>query len=338
MTGKPLRQKDYRAARSNTPESIGPAALAVRLTARDRWLLRMLYEHQVLTSHQIAALGFTSRRVARRRLLTLFRYGVISRFTPYRTSGTHPTHYVLATVGAQVLAAEEGLDLKELRWRADRAIGISLGIHLAHTVGVADWFTALATTARQRRDQTLGQWWSQTRCQRLWGDLVRPDAYGRWSVGDTTIEFFLEYDLGTENLGQLTRKLHGYSELAESTAITTPLLIWLPTIRRETNARRALHEIWRSLDNPAAVPIATAAADFDNPEPHQPGPAGRVWLPLDSEPGTGRVHLHQLTRRWPRLTPPTVPTADAEPGDAPLARQTILAAPTPVPPAEAGEQ
>ena len=40
------------------------AALAARLTARDRWLLRMLHEHRVLTTTHITQLAFgtTPRR------------------------------------------------------------------------------------------------------------------------------------------------------------------------------------------------------------------------------------------------------------------------------------
>ncbi len=36
------------------------AVLARLLTTRDQWLTRMLHEHRVLTTHQIAALAYTS--------------------------------------------------------------------------------------------------------------------------------------------------------------------------------------------------------------------------------------------------------------------------------------
>jgi Replication-relaxation len=32
---------------------------------------------------------------------------------------------------------------------------------------------------------------------------VRPDAYGRWREGSGEVEFFLEFDFGTEGLGKL---------------------------------------------------------------------------------------------------------------------------------------
>ena len=40
----------------------GRPALAGRLTARDRWLLRMLHEHRVLTTSQIIQLAFGTTR------------------------------------------------------------------------------------------------------------------------------------------------------------------------------------------------------------------------------------------------------------------------------------
>src|SRR5207253_1270119 len=76
--------------------------------------------------------------------------------------------------------------------------------------------------------------------------------------------------------------LAGYAALAEATGITTPLLVWLPTSRREATARRQLHKAWRELDDPRAVPVATAAAELLNPEAAHPSPADEVWLPLDT--------------------------------------------------------
>ena len=53
------------------------AALAARLTARDRWLLRMLHEHRVLTTTQITWLAFGTTRAATARLLTLYQLRAI---------------------------------------------------------------------------------------------------------------------------------------------------------------------------------------------------------------------------------------------------------------------
>ncbi len=307
------------------------ADLAAMLTGRDRWLLWMLYEHRVLTTTQISTLAFTATRRASRRLLTLHDNQVIDRFRPRRDLGTAPWHWILAPAGAAVLAGEHGLDVRELRWRHDRTLALAHSLRLNHDIGVHDWFTRLAT--RPASEMTLTAWWSPTRCARLWGDLARPDAYGRLDParpGQRGLEFFLEYDCGTEPLTRVCSKLTGYAELAAATGITTPLLLWLPTTRREATARTALRAAAAALSAPDTVPIATAAADYATT-----GPDGPVWLPLHP-PATARqprLTLHQLTAAWPQLPDTNGSAFDiASPAVDP---RTVLPPPPPRPPRDA---
>jgi protein involved in plasmid replication-relaxation len=190
MITNPTRQRTLRGHKATRPtpraanNADHQAVLAGRLTPRDRWIIRMLHEHRVLTAHQITALAFPSFRSGRMRLRELFQWGVVDRFQPFITAGTAPMHYILAPAGATVLAAEDGLDIKELGYRHDRAFGIAHSLRLAHTVGVAEWFTALVDRARYchtSEHSTLVVWWSEARCARHFGDLVKPDAYGRWA-------------------------------------------------------------------------------------------------------------------------------------------------------------
>ena len=334
MISNPTRQRTLRGYRPTrpTPRSANSAdhqaTLAARLTPRDRWLLRMIHEHRVLTSNQITALAFPSPRSGRQRLHELYCWGVLDRFQPFITLGSAPMHYVLAPAGAAVVAAEHGLEVKDLGYRHDRAFAISHNLRLAHTIGVNTWFTALITHTRHHREHALTTWWSETRCARHFGDLIRPDAYGRWATNDREIEFFLELDLGTEALPVLASKLTGYSHLASATAITTPVLIWLPTTQRETTARHLLTQAHRDLHEPATVPLATAAADQLNLHSPHPSPAEPIWLPLNPTRGEPVRHaLHQLTDAWPRLPAPTPTTPDRSPSPG------LLPAPTPTPPA-----
>ena len=87
------------------------AALAARLTARDRWLLRMLHEHRVLTTTHITQLAFGTPRAATARLLALYQLRAIDRFRPLVPSGSAPLHFVLDEAGAYLLAAEDGITL-----------------------------------------------------------------------------------------------------------------------------------------------------------------------------------------------------------------------------------
>ena len=269
------------------------AGLAGRLTDRDRMLCRLLAEHRVLTTGQLTDLAFPGTDTAEHRLVILHRLGVVDRFRPHRRHGSAPYHYVLGPAGAAVLAAERGVTVKQLGWRRDRLLGLAASQQLAHLVGVNGFFSALARAARQQPGTALVTWWPAQRCAARWGTLVHPDAYGRWREQDLgEVDFFLEYDRGTEPTARLAGKLTGYADLAHATGIPTPLLVWLPTPTREAAARRVLGH--------PAVRVATAA-------PLTPrSPAEAVWLPVGG--GGPRRRLATLADAWYPPTPAQQPT------------------------------
>jgi Replication-relaxation len=321
-----------RALRGHLPPRIAPRAaataehhahLAQRLQPRDRWLARMLSEHKVFTSHQITQLAWPSIRAANLRLLQLYRWRVIDRFQPFVTLGSAPMHYVLDIAGATALAHEDGLDLTDLDYRHDREIGRAYSLRLAHTTGTNGVFTALIAHARHHPGTTVTAWWSEARCARHFGDVVRPDAYGRWHEADRELEFFLEFDFGTENLRTLATKLTGYERLAATTSIITPVLVWLPTTRRETGARGALATALRALDRPHLVPLATTSSDFPDPA-RALDPTAARWLPIGAPRDPGRLRLVDLARSWPGLSTPFAGSASSAPSS-----RTATAAATP---------
>lgn len=252
--------------------------LGSRLTPRDRYVMRMLHEHRVLTTPQIAELAFGSYSVAAHRLPVLHWMRAVDRFRLFRPlgGGSAPWHYVLDEPGAHVLAAEDGTTVAELGYRRDRALAIQHSRQLAHTVGVNGFFTALTAAARTDPAKNLTTWWPERRCTELWGDIVRPDAYGRWTDNGHVLDFFLEYDTGTETIDRVAAKLDSYATLATTTGIATTVLFWFPTERREANFRDRVKT--------APVPVATGAAHLaDGPS----RPDETSWLAL---PGTGERH------------------------------------------------
>ena len=124
------------------------AALAARLTARDRWLLRMICEHRVLTTGQITQLAFGTTRAATARMTTLYQYRAVDRFRPLAPAGSSPLHFILDEAGAMLLAAEDGITPADLGYRRDRSMAIALSPRLAHDTGANGIFTALAAAAR----------------------------------------------------------------------------------------------------------------------------------------------------------------------------------------------
>ncbi|GAA3624628.1 hypothetical protein GCM10022419_132780 [Nonomuraea rosea] len=283
-----------------TPRMLGE--LAVRLTERDRNLIRLLRDFRVLTSPQVSEMFFDTDDAARRRLLALTRMGILERFRPNLppAMGTAPYHYVIGETAAAVLASEEGVDLSDFGYRRDRVLSIVYSQQLAHTVGTNGIATSLYGFARRYPDTQLTTWWPERRCATEWGSMARPDAYGRWSEGEHSIEFFLEYDTGTEPLDRVVHKLDGYVKLTESSRIVTPLLFWVQGERREANLRKKLKHHPGNM----FVPIATGHADTVIGLAND-GPAGARWLPTDLE--APRCRLAELAKRWPGLGPQVAP-------------------------------
>lgn len=257
-----------------SPELI--AVLNTRLHARDVWLLELLHEHRVLTTGQIRDLAFGTTSAATHRMLTLWRLRAVERFRPAVLAGSAPLHYVLGPAGAAILAERRHVDVKQFGYRLDVAFAVAHSDKLAHLVGSNSLFTALVHHARTHPRARLRAWWSERRCAAVWGKIVRPDGYGRWHQADQVVDFFTEYDTGTEPLHRLLGKIGDYITLADMTGLThTPVLFALPNPAREQH----LH----ARTNPSRPLIATTT-----PQALQAasGPAKAVWWPIGAPEGT----------------------------------------------------
>ncbi len=242
-----------------------PLDIVGRLTERDRFICRVLWEHRVLTTEQVFDLCFTSLTSTQHRLVALWRLGVLERFRPLRPTGSEPWRYTLGPAGAAIVAAERGVEAPRPSAVHDRVVALAAHQRTAHTLGVNGFFCALHAAARSRPDAAVGAWWSERRCAAEWGDFVRPDAFGIWEEAGRRVEFFLEHDTGTETLPRVAAKLDGYRDLAEAEGGARPLLFWLATPGREPALRKALQG--------SALPVATAVVGTTNP-------ADAVWLPV----------------------------------------------------------
>ncbi|MFC5830628.1 replication-relaxation family protein [Nonomuraea insulae] len=260
------------------------ASLATKLADRDRRLLRLVWTHKVLTSHQLLRLCFDDPSTARHRLVALHRLGVLDRFRPKPPTGSAPWHYVLGEPGAAALAQEDGVDLPAFGYRQDRALSIAYSQRLAHTVGVNQVFADLYSTARHKPGCSLDTWWPENRCADTWGKHVRPDAYGRWRENGGILDFFLEYDTGTETLDRVAAKLSGYASLAATTRIVTPVLFLTSTPRREKSLHARLQQRATQLAVPTAISVEVCN-----------------WLPHDRQ--DARLSLIELAQHWPHLGP-----------------------------------
>jgi hypothetical protein len=285
-------------------EEAAVLAVSPHLTDRDRDLVRLVAVHRVLTTGQLAALGFGSEITARHRLAVLVRLGLLRRFRPHPATGSAPWHYVLGPVGAAMLGTE---DRDERRWvphvRADRQLALERSPRLSHMTGRNWFFVALARHAREHGGE-LAEWLNEAASFARYQDvplrhedrarLPRPDGAGTWAEDGRATSFLLEYDQGTEHLPVLAAKLDGYAVLASGLAWheqPCPVLLFcFGSPRREQAARRAL----AATREAAGLRIATAALD-----PRLTSPAGPVWLPLGHVSGQVRlIGLGALPDPW----------------------------------------
>ena len=280
-------------ARSGRPRSRSLVDLRVlrQLTARDRFMLDLVADHQVFTTGQLTAVAFDSPARAQHRLLVLYRLGIFDRLRWYQPAGSQAWHYTLGPVGAAIIAAGRAVTPPRPAVLRDRALRLATSSRLAHLLGVNGFFTALHARARHTPGSQLELWWSERKAAAEFDNLTRPDGYGRWTEQGRTVDFFLEYDTGSEPLHRLVDKLPGYADLATAGGPAGPVLFHLPGPRREAG----LHRLLTSSPVPFATTTGQCAAGH---------PAGPIWLPTG---GTRRLPLIALS------PPPT--TVERHPQD-----------------------
>jgi hypothetical protein len=240
-----------------------------RLTSRDRQLLDLLDAHRVLTTDQVAAIGFGSIARARSRLHLLHTRAVLDRFRHYIRPGSASWRWTLGPLGAAVLAAGRGQAPPRPGAVREATVRLAAWPQLEHLVAVNGFFVALHAHARHRPDVELVRWWSETQARRAVGGLVRPDGAGLWRERHRQVPFWLEYDTGTETLSRLVGKLADYQQLA-GTGWDFPILFHLPNAGREANLHQRLAEADAEL---GSLIVATTSSEHTS----RAGPAGKVW-------------------------------------------------------------
>jgi hypothetical protein len=233
-----------------------------------------LYEHRVLTTPQIYELHFETLTRASKRMLQLYRLGLVERFRPHTPTGSAPWHYTLDEPGARLVAARQEIDFRDFPFKRGRIFDVVASPRLRHRLECNTFFARLAFACR-RRGWSL-QWTGERRAARQWESsltiepLIRPDGIGRIGAGERHVSFFLEYDRGTENHQQLDMKIERYRLVMGYGFNPEALLFVFPSFARERAVRR-------SLLGPG-VTLATAVRDQALGDP-----LGPVWLPLGDD-------------------------------------------------------
>jgi hypothetical protein len=247
------------------------------ITSRDRLLLQLLDDHQVLTTGQVHRLLFSARRTCQLRLNELAALGLVDRFRFSRDGGgSQPWHWTLGHNGRRFQAAAHEQPEPTARASNQSVQRLSANPHLNHLVLSNEFFVRLSEHARQHPGSRLDRWWSEQVTTKQFRTITA-DGHGLWTAHGTTVGFFLEADTGTEPLGRLVSKLDRYATLARRGGPRYPVLFWLGNEEREQHLHRLLHA-----EN---IPAGTATAV------HTSEPAGAAWLQRGA---TARVALAAL--------------------------------------------
>ena len=263
--------------------------LAPRVTPRDREILNGLYEHHVMTTGHLHRLFFpqTAGRRVRKRLLELHRYELLDRFKPF--PGRHiADHWVLAPMGAALVAEHRGVELSELGFRHDRVLAWAHSGRLGHMLGLVECLALTTEAARSLPVARLVRWDNERECARRWGRHIRPDAYMRWHQGRVELDAFWEYDTGSESLTKVQRKMGGYARLARESRIASVVLFAVHSDQREDHLAAKLSG---DVSDQVGVYVSTHARLAAQ------GPAEAVWRAVGASASPDRLRLVDIGRR-----------------------------------------
>jgi hypothetical protein len=253
--------------------------IATSITERDVRICSDLLEHRILTTIQLFELHFPSYPRARKRLLDLYRLGLLWRSRPRHFPGSLPWHYVLDHFGALVVAESRGVEVTDLGFHFERTLGMIESDRLRHLRETNGFFTRLAHACRTViGNHQLSLWWPERACARRWDGLIRPDGIGRLEGAGASVTFALELDRGTMNRGRLEEKLERYVVVASGPDAPQAVLFCFPSEEREQSAREVLFR--------PRLGVATTTL-----ERHLGDPLGPVWRPVR---GDRRVDLLDL--------------------------------------------
>src|ERR1035438_6757161 len=123
----------------------------MRLTERDRQIIRLVHRHRFLRSHQIIALLGSSQQHLLRRLKLLYHHGYLERprcqVDSYYRPGSRHIIYGLRNKSLTLLKRELGDDFRDVSWgEKNRGVG---RIFLEHALLVSDVMVSLELACRK---------------------------------------------------------------------------------------------------------------------------------------------------------------------------------------------
>ena len=311
-------------ARVDRSHPVNVLAAIERLTDTDQQVLRLVAEHEAMSTEQLAALCFPHpARVAEAevRLNYLATRALLVKF-PH--PGTHPAGLPadelnnLRPVGLPRPVPARWGDGQRWAWSLGQGGAYWAGVehilnrdrwidawsrsfvplerpHLRRRLALGDFFAALHYRAIGRESARLDQWWGPARCADLSGGKTLPDAHGRWRYGNATVPFWIYSDTVRQPNRTLIATVERHLSAHAATADRDVILLVMVSDNRE----RALHHRWLQLTTTGTVlpPVATTSY-----RKLRSWPAEGIWRPLSIRKPLS-VPLHRLARNKPTRDP-----------------------------------
>jgi hypothetical protein len=191
----------------NTPFRIAPdaAGLDIGLVGyRDRAVLRILDRAEAATPRQLAILVYGHRRVAQRRLLRLWRAGLLERaIVPHAQRG-----------GAELAYRLSDRARRRLGDTATRARGAN---RLGHTLDVVETVCSLVTAnGDPRLESPVRLWLDEPNAAAVLGTPPFPDGVVVLEIDGRSGVICLEIDEATQRRAVIEAKLGGYGRLFDA--------------------------------------------------------------------------------------------------------------------------
>lgn len=189
----------------------------MRETARDRHIVRLVYEYRILSQDQLRRLLGKSRSTVQQALVRLYHHQYLERvFLPVVYGGNSPTLYILGSRGTALL---QRFGVEDFTGVPSKNLS---ALFLEHTLAINEVRIAV-TQACQQLGWSIWKWRTESEIKAAYDRVsvtvgrkrqtvpVVPDSYFVVELPDRGVShFFLELDRGTMTTERFKTKIAGY--------------------------------------------------------------------------------------------------------------------------------
>lgn len=247
----------------------------LKATDRDRQLLQALDEFRVLTTDQVHHLFFPSLHRTRKRLVRLWRHGLVVRdVRPTQLGeGSSQYYYALSQSGRRMLPQPSNHHGTSYR---------TLYAFSRHSEQINNFRICLTLATNMADDLALSSWAQGRKLKMLAAPRyplmtqpmpIIPDAMFILLCRGREYNYFLEFDRGTTDLGRIANKCAGYHWLWQQKTAHRRFGIRSFRVLLVTTTRRRLDHIIQKLvdsHSHSSCPDLIACTDFDLVSLNQP--------------------------------------------------------------------